>query len=418
MLDVSRGALRHSGFFMTTQHRHLRTGQPIWLDKAATGVKFDALMDDISVDIAVVGAGISGALIAENLTEAGYCVAILDRRKPVMGSTPASTALLQFEIDMPLHKLAKRIGLNNAERAWRCSKLAVDAMRERTRSLGISCEMQNRDSLYIAGDVLDAKGLQREFLARQRAGLESKFLSRADLLSKFGIDREAALMSFDNIEANPRKLALGYLNKAIDRGARIYSPVEVENIEPRSRDVLATTIEGRKIRCKYLVSATGYELPAHIPRKGHQIISTWALATVPQRKKLWPGRCLIWEASDPYLYMRTTQDGRIIIGGEDEELEDEKKRDAKLSSKTNSLLAKLKKMFPKSIAEADYAWTGSFGSTTTGLPFIGAVPGMDRCYAVLGYGGNGITFSMVASQLLRGLISGVGASDKDMFAFK
>lgn len=403
---------------MTTQHRRLRTGQPIWLGKPASGVKFDALMDDISVDIAVVGAGISGALIAENLTEAGYSVAIFDRRKPVMGSTPASTALLQFEIDMPLHKLAKRIGLNNAERAWRCSKLAVDAMRERTRNLGISCEMKNRDSLYIAGDVLDAKGLHREFLARQRAGIETTFLPQADLQTRFGIDREAALMSFDNIEANPRKLALGYLKKAIDRGAHIYAPVEVANVEPRSRDVLATTVEGRKIRCKYLVSATGYELPAHIPKKGHRIISTWALATVPQPERLWPERCLIWEASDPYLYMRTTQDGRIIVGGEDEEFEDERKRDAKLSSKTHTLLTKLKKMFPKSIAEADYAWTGSFGSSTTGLPFIGAIPGMDRCYAVLGYGGNGITFSMVASQVIRGLISGDGHPDEDVFAFK
>ncbi|EJN04002.1 FAD-dependent oxidoreductase [Phyllobacterium sp. YR531] len=403
---------------MTTQHRNLRTGQPIWLGKAATGIKFDALMDDISVDVAILGAGISGALVAEGLTEAGYSVAIFDRRKPVMGSTPASTALLQFEIDMPLHHLAKHIGLNNAERAWRRSKLAVDALRERTKDLGISCEMKDRDSLYIAGDVLDEKGLQKELLARQRAGFETRFLSNDDLQSRFGIDRTAALMSFNNIEANPRKLALGYLNKAIDRGARIYAPVEVTFVEPRSRDVLAITKDGRKIRSKYLVSATGYELPDYVPKKGHKIISTWALATAPQRDKLWPERCLIWEASDPYLYMRTTQDGRIIVGGEDEEFENEEKRDAKLKSKTNSILKKLKRMFPKITAEADYAWAGSFGSSSTGLPSIGAIPGMDRCYAILGYGGNGITFSMVASQLVRGLITGTGDPDEDLFAFK
>ncbi|MGH6858810.1 MAG: NAD(P)/FAD-dependent oxidoreductase [Phyllobacterium sp.] len=402
---------------MATQHRDLRTGQPIWLAKPAAQVAFNALMQDISVDVAIVGAGISGALMAESLADAGYSVAILDRRKPVMGSTPASTALLQFEIDTPLHRLARQIGTVDAQRAWRRSKLAVDALREHTRGLGISCEMQNRDSLYLAGDMLGEKGLMDEHRARRQAGFESKFLTGDDLKARFGIDRAAALMSFDNIEANPRKLALGYLNAAMALGAKVYAPVEVMSVEPRSRDVLAVTREGRKIRCRYLVSATGYELPEHVPHKGHRIISTWALATPPQKQRLWPERCLIWEASEPYLYMRTTREGRIIVGGEDEEFEDEERRDAKLPAKTRAILAKLKKMFPGVTAEADYAWTGSFGASATGLPSIGAIPGMDRCFAVLGYGGNGITFSMVAAQLVRNLISGRGDPDADLFAF-
>ena len=161
---------------MTTQHRNLRTGQPIWLGRRAAGVEFNLLLEDMTIDIAIVGAGISGALMADSLSEAGYSVAIFDRRKPVTGSTPASTALLQFEIDTPLHHLAQQIGRNDAERAWRRSKLAVDALRERTGELGINCEMQDRDSLYLAGDLLDEKGLQKELLARRRAGFETKFL--------------------------------------------------------------------------------------------------------------------------------------------------------------------------------------------------------------------------------------------------
>lgn len=403
---------------MITQHRDLRSGRPIWLGRPASRVKIDLLSDDIETDIAIVGAGISGALMAESLSEAGFRVSIFDRREPVTGSTPASTALLQFEIDTPLHQLARQIGLKDAERAWRRSKLAVDALRERTRELKIACEMRNRNSLYLAGDLLDEKGLQKEFLARRRAGFETKFLDQDELKTRFRIDREAALMSFGNIQANPRKLALGYLRAAIERDAKIYSPVDVISIEPRSRDVLATTREGRKIRCKYLVSATGYEIPKQVPQEGHEIISTWALATPPQKELLWPEGCLIWEASDPYLYMRTTRDGRIIAGGEDEEFEDEGERDAKLPAKTRAILEKLKKLFPKVTAEADYAWTGSFGSGSTGLPTIGSIPGMDRCYAVLGYGGNGITFSMVAAQLIRGLIYRTGDPDEDLFAFK
>ncbi|QND53568.1 FAD-binding oxidoreductase [Phyllobacterium sp. 628] len=403
---------------MATQHRDLRTGQPIWLKRPANNVQYSALSNDISVDVAIVGAGISGALIAESLTEAGFSVAVFDRRKPVTGSTPASTALLQFEIDTPLHHLARKIGLVNAERAWRRSKLAVDVLRERTRELGISCEMQNRNSLYLAGDVLDENGLRKEMDARRHAGFETRLLTRDELKARFDIDRAAALMCFDNIEANPRKLAHGYLRQAVARGASVYAPVEIVSVESNPRHVLAMTKEGLKVRCKHLVYATGYEMPDQVPKAGHQIISTWALATPPQKENLWPERCLIWEASDPYLYMRTTRDGRIIVGGEDEEFEDEAKRDAKLPAKTKAILRKLKKLFPNVKAEADFAWTGSFGASDTGLPSIGQIPGMDRCYAILGYGGNGITFSMVAAQLVRGLITKTGDTDADLFAFE
>ena len=393
------------------QHRDLRSGQPIWLDRPATNVRFDELSDDIVIDVAIVGAGISGALVAETLSEVGYSVAVFDRRKPVAGSTSASTALLLFEIDMPLHRLAHKIGFANAERAWRRSKLAVDALRERTRALHISCELQPNDSLYLAGDVLDAAGLQRELIARRRAGFETQFLDRNELKERFGIDRAAALRCFGNGEANPRKLALGYLRAAAARDAAIYAPVEIVTVEPRSRDVLALTKGGQRIRCKYLVFCTGYEIPDQVPHNGHRIISTWALATPPQRRALWPERCLIWEASDPYLYMRATRDDRIIIGGEDEEFEDEGKRDAKLPAKAKIILRKLKKMFPDVVAEADFSWTGTFGASDTGLPSIGEIPGMDHCYAVLGYGGNGITFSMLAAQLIRNLIAGSGDSE-------
>ncbi|ATU91112.1 NAD(P)/FAD-dependent oxidoreductase [Phyllobacterium zundukense] len=403
---------------MTTQHRDLRTGQPIWLGKRAPRIKTNLLIQDVETDVAVIGAGISGALMAESLSEAGYEVAIFDRRLPVTGSTPASTALLQFEIDVPLHHLARKIGQKDAERAWRRSKLAVDLLRERTRRLGIKCEMENRDSLYLAGDLLDEEGLQKELNARRRAGFETRMLSKAELNAEFNIDRDAALMSFDNIEANPRRLAIGYLCKAMERGAKVFAPADIASVESNERTVVAVTTTGQKIRCKHLIFATGYEIPEQVPQKGHSITSTWALATLPQKRNLWPQRCLIWEASDPYLYLRTTTDGRIIVGGEDEKFEDEEKRDVRLPAKTKAILAKLKKLFPGIVAEADYAWTGSFGASSTGLPSIGAVPGMHRCYAVLGYGGNGITFSMVAAQLIHGLIRGTGDPDEDLFAFK
>jgi glycine/D-amino acid oxidase-like deaminating enzyme len=76
------------------------------------------LKRDLETDVLVVGAGISGALIAYALASDGHRVAVVDRRGPVMGSTPASTALLLYEIDIPLIHLKRKLGARPAERAW------------------------------------------------------------------------------------------------------------------------------------------------------------------------------------------------------------------------------------------------------------------------------------------------------------
>src|SRR3546814_5601673 len=62
--------------------------------------------------------------------------------------------------------------------------------------------------------------------------------------------------------------------------------------------------------------ATGYEMMKGIPRKGNRIISSWSIATRPQPRAIWPTAAMIWEAADPYLYIRTTPRGEVICGGE------------------------------------------------------------------------------------------------------
>lgn len=400
-----------------TVKRDLRTGRPLWLDKRLPSLPNSELKRNISCDVVVVGAGISGAIIAESLSDAGLKVVIVDRRGAVQGSTPASTALLQYEIDTPLSVLSERIGRDRAERLWRRSRLAVDALRERTRALGIDAEQATRDSLYLSGNVLDAAGLETEANARRRAGFEVSFLKPAAVLEQYGIKGRSAIVGRDNYMADPRLLAAGYLNAAIAKGARLYAPVEVTDVAASKTGVTVTTRDGPEIMCGSLVFATGYEMLKGIPKKGNSIISTWVIATKPQPSKIWPTGCIIWEANDPYLYIRTTPDGHVICGGEDAEISDADERDALNEAKTKRLVEKLGKLLPMIDPTAYCSWSGSFGDSKTGTPIIGPVPRMPNCYSAMGYGGNGITFSMIAGQMLRGMITGVGDPDSDLVSF-
>ena len=111
--------------------------------------------------------------------------------------------------------------------------------------------------------------------------------------------------------------------------------------------------------------ATGYELMDMVPTASHSIISTWAIATRPQTRALWPDEAFIWEASDPYLYMRATADGRVICGGEDEEFTDEDAaRRADRRRSRPAIADKLGRLFPQLDTKPEFAWAGSFGTTT------------------------------------------------------
>ena len=155
-----------------------------------------------------------------------------------------------------------------------------------------------------------------------------------------------------------------------------------------------------------------------MPLGGHRLLSTYAIATAPQPRRLWPGNAMIWEASDPYLYCRTTPDGRAIIGGEDEDFVGDAKRDALIPAKAEALAAKAGKLFPRLDTAPVFAWAGTFGGSETGLPTIAPMPGHPACWAVLGYGGNGTVFSRLAAEIIRTALAGGTDPDAELFGFR
>jgi len=399
-----------------TVQRDLRTGTPFWLRRGDVRVAASPLGANISVDVAVIGAGVSGSLVADALLRSGKSVAVLDRRGPVKGSTPASTALLQFEIDQPLIHLMRKIGRERAVRAYWRSATAVDFLRGRIDDLGLRCSFRERQTIYLPGNLLDVAELKHEAAVRAQVGLRSRFIDRAELHELTGIKKKGAILSYGAGELDPAALVAGLWRSAIARGTRMYAPTEVIDIDSGRTHVTLTTDQGYVVRAKHAVFATGYELVKLIKPRGYKIFSTWAMATAPQPKRLWPSRCLIWEAADPYLYLRTTLDGRVIVGGEDEEFSDEAKRDTLIPKKILAIRHKLAKLMPTLDTKPAFTWAGCFGASATGLPAIGVIPGAPRCFAVLGYGGNGITFSAIAAQVIQRAIMGTPDPDADLFA--
>lgn len=403
-----------------TQHRDLRTGTPVWLlARRAPRVPAPPLDRALQADCVVIGAGVTGALVTDALLAAGRRVVVLDRRGPLKGATPASTALLQFELDTPLRDLARTYGRDRAARVWWRSATAVSRIRDRIADLDLRCGFAERSVAYLPGNLLDVAGLREEAALRARLGLRSRFVDRTELEALTGLDRPGAIWSQGAGELDPVAFVGGLWRSCLARGAALHTPVDVRDVDPGREMVRIETDTGHPVHARHVVFASGFELPKQARPRGYKVISTWALATPPQRRAApWRSRCLIWQAADPYLYARTTPEGRIVAGGEDEEFADEDARDAKIPRKTAAVLRKLAALLPGIDARADAAWAGCFGASPNGMPAIGRIPGMNRCHAVLGFGGNGITFSAIAAQIIARDVVGVADPDADLFAIR
>ena len=400
-----------------TEKRDLRTGTPVWASYRQAPIATHPLAEPVQGDVVIIGARHHGALVAEAATARGLSTVLIDRRPPGHGSTAASTALLQFEIDTPMIRLVSDIGLEKASRIWRRSLRAVRDLAHLVRRLQIPCDFAGRRALYLAGNQLGPAEMEQEAHLRRRADLPSAFLKRADLASLTGMDRAAALLSDSSAEVNPVQLTAGLLSRCLSRGCRLFAPAELAEVIASSGKVGMVSTDGVEMEAKALVFATGYELADGVPVAGHRRTSTWAFATPPQPQAIWSRGELIWEASNPYLYIRSTRDGRVVVGGEDEDVTDSSTRDALLPAKVASLQAKTKALLPWLDVTADFAWAGTFGESENGLPSIGPVPDMPNCYAVLGYGGNGITFGMIAAQIIVNRICGRPDLDEKLFEF-
>jgi glycine/D-amino acid oxidase-like deaminating enzyme len=400
-----------------TPEKILRAGNPVWHGAAGTSVRRRPLRQSIRCDVVIVGAGISGAFMAHALAPRYERVVVVDRRRPMQGATSASTAMLQFEIDEPLTALADKIGPAKAARAWRRSYRATQDIVRLVKEEGIRCGLERRASLYLAGNDMGARGLAQESRARGRAGLPGEFLDKGTLAARFGIDRTGAIHSPDSATANPVQLAAGLLRRAVEQGAEIHAPVNVEDVLATRHGVVLDT-GGHFIEAKHAVFCTGYEVLKGVPSRGAKITSSWAIATRPGATyPAWLDETLVWEAATPYLYLRTTPDGRVVAGGEDEEIDLPSYRARSIERKSARLAAKVAKLIPGLDLRPVHKWTGAFGESTDGLPMIDAVPDMPGCFAVMGFGGNGAIYSMIASQIVPSLMRGRPDKDATLFGF-
>jgi glycine/D-amino acid oxidase-like deaminating enzyme len=285
--------------------------------------------------------------------------------------------------------------------------------------LKIDCGHETKPSLFLARKSRHVSALKEEFHLRRQIGFELEFWSQSDIERHYPFSRPAALFSRLGGQVDPHKLTHGLLAAGRRRGLKVFDRSPVTSFEPTGNGICLITEDGYTVKAKRAVIACGFESMAHVKGEAGRLKSTYALVSEPiNRLSGWYRRSLIWEAGNPYLYLRTTADNRIIIGGEDVDLTSPGRRDRLIRRKTAALVRKFEALFPDIKLEVAYSWAGTFGETKDGLAYIGSNPGLPHAYFALGYGGNGITYSLIAAEIIRDHFLGRRNRDAHIFRFE
>ena len=397
----------------------LKSGYPFWAIKNGLMSPFPRLERDLRCDVAIVGGGITGALIAQELATHGHDVALVEQRDIGWGSTAASTALLQYEIDTHMVDLAKDYGERDAALAYRACAEAIPLVQALAREVR-DVDFAPMESLYYASRRRDVSGMREEFELRRKHRFDVSWLERDELRDGYGIDAPAAILSALGARVDPYRLAHKLLARLQRAGAAIHDRTVIADLQATSRQVTLRTADGLSIKADHVVIAAGYASQQWLDRRYARNRSSYAFISDPvDAEALGPlADTMVWESARPYLYLRTTGDGRLLVGGEDDAVDIPARRDRRVEGKARTLQKKVRKLFPDLAFVPAFTWAGTFAETEDGLPFFGAHPQHGpRVLFAMAYGGNGITYSAIGARLLRRLIERRKHPHTSLFGF-
>lgn len=358
--------------------------------------------------------------MAYQLSSEGFKTVVIDKRDIGTGSTCATTSMVQYEIDEPLYRLMEMVGKKAAIDIYREGVNAIHKLGELVGDLASDCGFNFKQSLHLAETIRDAQSLRKELECRKMAGIKVQWLTKTQINSEYGIVCEGGILSETAASMDPFQLTHALLKYAIQNfGLEVYDHTQLQSIGYKPDNNFAFVDTSAVIECSRVIYASGYETHDLLGTGIGKLVSTYACISEPFDHLPGPlSGTLFWDTTDPYFYFRTTSDKRIIIGGEDEDFKDPEMRDSLIEKKEMDLVRKLKQRMPGIDFVVDFSWAGTFGATKDALPYIGPHPDFPNSYFILGFGGNGITFSVMGMGIISDAVAQRPNKFLEYFKFK
>jgi glycine/D-amino acid oxidase-like deaminating enzyme/nitrite reductase/ring-hydroxylating ferredoxin subunit len=389
--------------------RQFEAHVPYWSEAEAL-LSFPPLAEDVSADVVVVGAGITGLTTAYLLTAAGRRVVVLERDRCAAVDTGHTSAHLTMVTDVRLTELVRQIGRNHAQAVWDAGLAAIGQIADLVDACGIEAGFEWVPGyLHAPADAVRADA-RVEF--QQEAALARDLGFDAEYVDDVPVVHGPGMQIGGQARVHPRRYAAGLARAIVALGGRIHEGSEASGFV---RDPLAVQANGYRVTCEDVVVATHNPLMGLAGVAGATLFQTKlalytsyvvagriASGTMPDA--LW------WDTADPYRYVRIEPgEGAdlVIVGGEDHKTgQQDDTRDGyrRLEHDLQALIPGI---------EVTHRWSGQVIETPDGLPYIGR--SADHQYSATGYAGNGLTFGTLAGMMISEAILGRSSPWTDLF---
>lgn len=392
-------------------------GTPIFTNINKNIKQYPYLTENIDTDICIIGGGVTGAITSYYISKENIQCVLLEKKRIAHLSTSITTSLLQYELDDKLSELTQKITLDDAITAYKLGILALNEIDEFIQKYGNNCDYKKRHTLLYTSKKDEINGIKREYDYRKEYNFDVEYINEDN--NKFSFDLKAGIISKNGgAEIDPYKFTHQLLNVSQEKGTKIYENTEVINLRYNKDYIEVMTEFGNIVKAKKVIVATGYNTKLFTNRNFATKTITFNIATKPIKCfNGWYEKVLIRDNCNPYNYLRTTIDNRIIIGGEDVDFVSNVFNEEVANKKYDILENRLKSMFTNiNDIEIDYKYCGTFASTSDNLGFIGEDTKHKNLWYNLGYGANGILFAILGGMMLSKLY--FGEKDKNMRLFK
>lgn len=396
----------------------LTNGNIYWQKKSKIDNTYPYLTRNRTCDVLVIGGGITGAITAYFLAKEGANVIVVEKNIVGFGSTSIAPAMLDYGLDVDMNRLEKSIGATATKKIYQLCLDAIDKIEEIDRKFPKDSGFQRQDALYFSNRFMQKSGMSKEFETRRKSGFNTVFLNSHNMVNL----TSAILTKGGSAVMNPYAFTQGlfdYLSK-LDQ-VKIYENTKIEDVKCGFESVECRTNNNFKIKADTVIFTSGFDTLKYLQDSPAEVYKTFTIVSKPVKALSQADISFTAkDTSEPYHYLRFTPNGRVIYGGEDVKFS-EKLTDRKyLANVANDRYRRLFNSMQKTLYNIDdiaieYAFNGTFVNTKDRLPIIDEMPGLPNCFCNLGFGTNGILYSVIGADMLKDAIKGLYTKEMNMF---